>query len=244
MDHWPHSSGRVGLVGVGWGRQIPAHSFTGSLALAQRQRASRALLRLQFLGRYETVLFYWPSLLCLAFLLGRFLHMFVKSLRVHLGWELPMVSTECEHRVPPRGSALRHRPGREALFLLLPFCMRDLGPGVVGCITRGHVAGLEQSGICNQTARLLRLSLNHCAPSGRTALPNSWPLWQRPVTRVCEPKHTPISFLTGRKAFPGSSPGAACQTAPEEAPPAVSPGCLTHPPCVRPWGRALRCGSP
>ncbi|XP_072698127.1 stimulated by retinoic acid gene 6 protein-like [Canis lupus baileyi] len=44
----------------------------------------------QFLGRYETVMFYWPSLLCLAFLLGRFLHMFVKSLRVHLGWELPM----------------------------------------------------------------------------------------------------------------------------------------------------------
>ncbi|XP_041620045.1 stimulated by retinoic acid gene 6 protein-like isoform X6 [Vulpes lagopus] len=44
----------------------------------------------KFLGRYETVMFYWPSLLCLAFLLGRFLHMFVKSLRVHLGWELPM----------------------------------------------------------------------------------------------------------------------------------------------------------
>ncbi|XP_077917615.1 stimulated by retinoic acid gene 6 protein-like isoform X3 [Halichoerus grypus] len=44
----------------------------------------------KFLGRYETVLFYWPSLLCLAFLLGRFLHMFVKSLRVHLGWELQM----------------------------------------------------------------------------------------------------------------------------------------------------------
>ncbi|XP_060465247.2 stimulated by retinoic acid gene 6 protein-like isoform X1 [Panthera onca] len=44
----------------------------------------------QFLGKYETVMFYWPSLLCLAFLLGRFLHMFVKSLRVHLGWELQM----------------------------------------------------------------------------------------------------------------------------------------------------------
>ncbi|XP_012493712.1 PREDICTED: stimulated by retinoic acid gene 6 protein homolog [Propithecus coquereli] len=41
----------------------------------------------QFLGRYETVMFYWPSLLCLAFLLGRFLHMFIKALRVHLGWE-------------------------------------------------------------------------------------------------------------------------------------------------------------
>ncbi|XP_006887022.1 PREDICTED: stimulated by retinoic acid gene 6 protein homolog [Elephantulus edwardii] len=41
----------------------------------------------QFVGRYETVVFYWPSLLCLAFLLGRFLYMFVKSLRVHLGRE-------------------------------------------------------------------------------------------------------------------------------------------------------------
>lgn len=42
----------------------------------------------QFLGRYETLVFYWPTLLCLFFLLGCFLHMFVKSLRVHLGWEL------------------------------------------------------------------------------------------------------------------------------------------------------------
>ncbi|KAM9207226.1 stimulated by retinoic acid gene 6 protein-like [Dugong dugon] len=42
----------------------------------------------QLVGRYETIIFYWPSLLCLAFLLGRFLHMFVKSLRAHLGWEL------------------------------------------------------------------------------------------------------------------------------------------------------------
>ncbi|ELK12982.1 hypothetical protein PAL_GLEAN10008031 [Pteropus alecto] len=42
----------------------------------------------QFWGKYEAVIFYWPSLLCLSFLLGRFLHMFVKSLRVHLGWEL------------------------------------------------------------------------------------------------------------------------------------------------------------
>uniref|UniRef100_A0A2K5IX12 Stimulated by retinoic acid gene 6 protein-like n=1 Tax=Colobus angolensis palliatus TaxID=336983 RepID=A0A2K5IX12_COLAP len=41
----------------------------------------------QFVGKYETLMFYWPSLLCLAFLLGRFLHMFVKALRVHLGWE-------------------------------------------------------------------------------------------------------------------------------------------------------------
>ncbi|XP_023059122.1 stimulated by retinoic acid gene 6 protein-like [Piliocolobus tephrosceles] len=41
----------------------------------------------QFVGKYETLMFYWPSLLCLAFLLGRFLHMFVKALRVHLGRE-------------------------------------------------------------------------------------------------------------------------------------------------------------
>ncbi|XP_040819730.1 stimulated by retinoic acid gene 6 protein-like [Ochotona curzoniae] len=40
-----------------------------------------------FLGRYETIMFHWPSLLCLAFLLGRFLHMFVKALRVYLGRE-------------------------------------------------------------------------------------------------------------------------------------------------------------
>uniref|UniRef100_A0A8C0WWE9 Stimulated by retinoic acid gene 6 protein-like n=2 Tax=Castor canadensis TaxID=51338 RepID=A0A8C0WWE9_CASCN len=41
----------------------------------------------QFLGRYETLVFYWPSLLCLAFLLGRFLQMFVKALRGHVGLE-------------------------------------------------------------------------------------------------------------------------------------------------------------
>ncbi|MBZ3869743.1 Coiled-coil domain-containing protein 180, partial [Sciurus carolinensis] len=41
----------------------------------------------QFVGRYEALLFNWPSLLCLAFLLGRFLHLFVKALRAHLGWE-------------------------------------------------------------------------------------------------------------------------------------------------------------
>ncbi|XP_004677553.1 PREDICTED: stimulated by retinoic acid gene 6 protein homolog [Condylura cristata] len=44
----------------------------------------------QFVGKYETVVFYWPSLLCLAFLLVRFMHMFAKSLRVHLGWEHQM----------------------------------------------------------------------------------------------------------------------------------------------------------
>ena len=83
-----------GLGESGPGRQIPVHSFPGSLALPCLEPGLHALLLLQFLGKYETVMFYWPSLLCLAFLLGRFLHMFVKSLRVHLGWELQMVSTE------------------------------------------------------------------------------------------------------------------------------------------------------
>ncbi|GAB1288474.1 Stimulated by retinoic acid gene 6 protein-like [Apodemus speciosus] len=41
----------------------------------------------QFLGRFETLIFYWPSLLCLSFLLGRFLHMFLKALPIYLGLE-------------------------------------------------------------------------------------------------------------------------------------------------------------
>uniref|UniRef100_A0A8C5KN71 STRA6-like n=1 Tax=Jaculus jaculus TaxID=51337 RepID=A0A8C5KN71_JACJA len=44
----------------------------------------------QFLGSYETLIFYWPSLLCLAFLLVHFLHMFLKALRVYLGLEPQM----------------------------------------------------------------------------------------------------------------------------------------------------------
>ncbi|XP_042127040.1 stimulated by retinoic acid gene 6 protein-like isoform X2 [Peromyscus maniculatus bairdii] len=41
----------------------------------------------QFLGRFETLIFYWPSLLCLGFLLGRFLYMFLKALPTRLGLE-------------------------------------------------------------------------------------------------------------------------------------------------------------
>ncbi|EGW07918.1 Uncharacterized protein KIAA1529, partial [Cricetulus griseus] len=41
----------------------------------------------QFLGRFETLIFYWPSLLCLGFLLCRFLYMFLKALPIHLGLE-------------------------------------------------------------------------------------------------------------------------------------------------------------
>ncbi|XP_038626013.1 stimulated by retinoic acid gene 6 protein-like isoform X2 [Tachyglossus aculeatus] len=42
----------------------------------------------QFLGNYQTIIFYWPSLLCLAFLLGRFVYMFIKGLRIQLGWDI------------------------------------------------------------------------------------------------------------------------------------------------------------
>lgn len=69
---------------------------------------AHGLLLLQFVGRYETIMFYWPSLLCLAFLLGRFLHMFVKSLRVYLGWELPTVSTTYKHCVCPDSCGLHN----------------------------------------------------------------------------------------------------------------------------------------
>ncbi|KAL1776833.1 stimulated by retinoic acid protein 6 protein-like [Sigmodon hispidus] len=41
----------------------------------------------QFLGRFETLIFYWPSLLCLGFLIGRFLYMFFKALPIRLGLE-------------------------------------------------------------------------------------------------------------------------------------------------------------
>lgn len=53
-----------------------------------------ALFLLQYLGRFETLVFYWPSLLCLAFLLGRFLYMFVKALPIRLVLEPHTVSTE------------------------------------------------------------------------------------------------------------------------------------------------------
>ncbi|XP_067409439.1 stimulated by retinoic acid gene 6 protein-like [Emydura macquarii macquarii] len=43
----------------------------------------------QVMGDYEKIIFYWPSLLCLVFLLGRFALMFVKALRVRLKMELP-----------------------------------------------------------------------------------------------------------------------------------------------------------
>ncbi|XP_065764408.1 stimulated by retinoic acid gene 6 protein-like [Muntiacus reevesi] len=69
----------------------------------------------QFVGNYETVVFYWPSLLCLAFLLGRFLHIFVKSLRVRLGWELQMEEKPFleAHQAEHVRQLLRTRPRQE-----------------------------------------------------------------------------------------------------------------------------------
>ncbi|XP_066468726.1 stimulated by retinoic acid gene 6 protein-like [Tiliqua scincoides] len=43
----------------------------------------------QVIGEYENVVFYWPPLLCLVFLLGRFLHIFVKVLWARHRQELP-----------------------------------------------------------------------------------------------------------------------------------------------------------
>ncbi|KAM5193158.1 stimulated by retinoic acid gene 6 protein-like [Mantella aurantiaca] len=40
------------------------------------------------LGQYEKVIFYWPALLCLIFLLGRFVHIFIKSIRILLGADI------------------------------------------------------------------------------------------------------------------------------------------------------------
>ncbi|XP_060092510.1 stimulated by retinoic acid gene 6 protein-like [Heteronotia binoei] len=43
----------------------------------------------QVMGEYEDVIFYWPSLLCLVFLLGRFIHILVKASWVCLRLGLP-----------------------------------------------------------------------------------------------------------------------------------------------------------
>ncbi|XP_048360370.1 stimulated by retinoic acid gene 6 protein-like [Sphaerodactylus townsendi] len=42
----------------------------------------------QVVGGYENIIFYWPSLLCLVFLLGRFMHILVKASRVCLQLDL------------------------------------------------------------------------------------------------------------------------------------------------------------
>ncbi|KAJ6653489.1 hypothetical protein lerEdw1_009161 [Lerista edwardsae] len=47
----------------------------------------------QVIGEYENVVFYWPPLLCLAFLLGKFAHMFVSALQVRTQQDLPSEKT-------------------------------------------------------------------------------------------------------------------------------------------------------
>ncbi|XP_064414550.1 STRA6-like [Latimeria chalumnae] len=44
----------------------------------------------EVIGQYEKVIFNWPSLLCLFFLLMRFVYMFVKAFRIQLGTEQRM----------------------------------------------------------------------------------------------------------------------------------------------------------
>ncbi|KAJ8262555.1 hypothetical protein GJAV_G00167750 [Gymnothorax javanicus] len=39
------------------------------------------------LGKFQKPILQWPSILCLVFLLGRFMHMLVKAVRIHLGLE-------------------------------------------------------------------------------------------------------------------------------------------------------------
>ncbi|XP_069818222.1 stimulated by retinoic acid gene 6 protein-like isoform X2 [Dendropsophus ebraccatus] len=40
------------------------------------------------IGYYEKVIFEWPSLLCLIFLMGRFVHMFIKYIRIYMGADI------------------------------------------------------------------------------------------------------------------------------------------------------------
>ncbi|XP_040216974.1 stimulated by retinoic acid gene 6 protein-like isoform X1 [Rana temporaria] len=42
----------------------------------------------EIVGQYEKVIFYWPALLCLIFLIGRFVHIFIKSIRILLGADI------------------------------------------------------------------------------------------------------------------------------------------------------------
>ncbi|XP_044295415.1 stimulated by retinoic acid gene 6 protein-like [Varanus komodoensis] len=44
-------------------------------------------------GEYEKIIFYWPSLLCKVFLLGRFAYIFVQALRVRLQMDLNQEET-------------------------------------------------------------------------------------------------------------------------------------------------------
>lgn len=121
---------------------------------------------LQFLGRYETVMFYWPSLLCLSFLLGRFLYMFVKSLRVHLGWELQTVSTKYKHCTRPDRFGLHNSACGRCYYSSPHSLVGNLDPGkyiVLPRITYPVCGGARKG---TQTVWLWRLCLNHCSCSG------------------------------------------------------------------------------
>lgn len=39
---------------------------------------------MQILGHYEKLIIQWPFFLCLGFLLGRFVYIIVKAVRIHL----------------------------------------------------------------------------------------------------------------------------------------------------------------
>ncbi|XP_077106741.1 stimulated by retinoic acid gene 6 protein-like isoform X2 [Ranitomeya variabilis] len=40
------------------------------------------------LGNFEKVIYEWPSLLCLVFLMGRFIHIFIKYIRIYMGADI------------------------------------------------------------------------------------------------------------------------------------------------------------
>ncbi|XP_075681755.1 stimulated by retinoic acid gene 6 protein-like isoform X2 [Rhinoderma darwinii] len=40
------------------------------------------------IGYFESVIFEWPSLLCLVFLMGRFVHIFIKYIRIYMGADI------------------------------------------------------------------------------------------------------------------------------------------------------------
>uniref|UniRef100_A0A8D0GTR7 Uncharacterized protein n=1 Tax=Sphenodon punctatus TaxID=8508 RepID=A0A8D0GTR7_SPHPU len=68
--------------------------FGGSLTPSVFHRLFCALgnsvLLMQVVGEYEKIVFYWPSLLCLVFLMGRYVYMLVKALRLYLDpWSFP-----------------------------------------------------------------------------------------------------------------------------------------------------------
>ncbi|KAL8202865.1 UNVERIFIED_CONTAM: hypothetical protein K2H54_027602 [Gekko kuhli] len=68
-------------------------------------------------GEYETIVFYWPSLLCLVFLLGRYIHILVKALWVCLRLGLPSEETSFPgiHQIHYVQQVLRKPPKQQPL---------------------------------------------------------------------------------------------------------------------------------